>query len=71
MNEIYRYLGPDKVDSGLVISVNLPNIGLLSVLYFQDLPSEEMGVGAREMGYLFGQYRRLMANLQAPSISLN
>ncbi|KAL0441442.1 UNVERIFIED_CONTAM: NADP-specific glutamate dehydrogenase [Sesamum radiatum] len=36
MNELYRYLGPDK-----------------------DLPSEEMGVGTREMGYLYGQYRRL------------
>ncbi|KAK1290750.1 hypothetical protein QJS10_CPB18g00887 [Acorus calamus] len=25
----------------------------------QDLPAEDMGVGPREMGYLFGQYRRL------------
>ncbi|EXB34856.1 NADP-specific glutamate dehydrogenase [Morus notabilis] len=41
MNEIYRYLGPDK-----------------------DLPSEEMGVGTREMGYLFGQYRRLAGHYQ-------
>ncbi|KAM3699548.1 hypothetical protein ACJW31_05G033200 [Castanea mollissima] len=41
MNEIYRYLGPDK-----------------------DLPSEEMGVGTREMGYLFGQYRRLAGHFQ-------
>lgn len=30
----------------------------------QDLPSEEMGVGAREMGYLFGQYRRLAGHFQ-------
>ncbi|GAB2293411.1 hypothetical protein Dimus_027612 [Dionaea muscipula] len=30
----------------------------------QDLPSEEVGVGAREMGYLFGQYRRLAGNFQ-------
>ncbi|GFY97142.1 amino acid dehydrogenase family protein [Actinidia rufa] len=41
MNELYRYLGPDK-----------------------DLPSEEMGVGAREMGYMFGQYRRLASHVQ-------
>ncbi|KAA8540308.1 hypothetical protein F0562_024129 [Nyssa sinensis] len=41
MNELYRYLGPDK-----------------------DLPSEEMGVGTREMGYLFGQYRRLAGHVQ-------
>ncbi|GAY38606.1 hypothetical protein CUMW_037950, partial [Citrus unshiu] len=41
MNEIHRYLGPDK-----------------------DLPSEEMGVGTREMGYLFGQYRRLAGHFQ-------
>ncbi|KAJ6394695.1 hypothetical protein OIU77_023826 [Salix suchowensis] len=41
MNEIYRYLGPDK-----------------------DLPSEEMGVGTREMGYLLGQYRRLAGHFQ-------
>ncbi|KAJ9190300.1 hypothetical protein P3X46_001518 [Hevea brasiliensis] len=41
MNEIFRYLGPDK-----------------------DLPSEEMGVGTREMGYLFGQYRRLAGHFQ-------
>ncbi|XP_065866495.1 uncharacterized protein [Euphorbia lathyris] len=41
MNEMYRYLGPDK-----------------------DLPSEEMGVGTREMGYLFGQYRRLAGHFQ-------
>ncbi|KAK6914781.1 Glutamate/phenylalanine/leucine/valine dehydrogenase, C-terminal, partial [Dillenia turbinata] len=30
----------------------------------QDLPSEEMGVGIREMGYLFGQYRRLAGHFQ-------
>ncbi|GFP86102.1 NADP-specific glutamate dehydrogenase [Phtheirospermum japonicum] len=41
MNELYRYLGPDK-----------------------DLPSEDMGVGAREMGYLSGQYRRLTGHSQ-------
>ncbi|KAK6128029.1 hypothetical protein DH2020_038232 [Rehmannia glutinosa] len=41
MNELYRYLGPDK-----------------------DLPSEEMGVGTRELGYLYGQYRRLAGHSQ-------
>ncbi|EPS67225.1 hypothetical protein M569_07548, partial [Genlisea aurea] len=41
MNELYRYLGPDK-----------------------DLPSEEMGVGTREMGYLYGHYRRLIGHSQ-------
>ncbi|CAI9773584.1 unnamed protein product [Fraxinus pennsylvanica] len=41
MNELYRYLGPDK-----------------------DLPSEEMGVGTREMGYLYGQYRHLAGHSQ-------
>ncbi|KAF3518675.1 hypothetical protein DY000_02059262 [Brassica cretica] len=41
MNEMYRYMGPDK-----------------------DLPSEEAGVGTREMGYLFGQYRRLAGQFQ-------
>ncbi|XWS12045.1 hypothetical protein CRYUN_Cryun37aG0056900 [Craigia yunnanensis] len=30
----------------------------------QDLPSEEMGVGIQEMGYLFGQYRCLAGNFQ-------
>ncbi|RWR73600.1 NADP-specific glutamate dehydrogenase-like protein isoform X1 [Cinnamomum micranthum f. kanehirae] len=30
----------------------------------QDLPAEDMGVGPREMGYLFGQYRRLAGNFQ-------
>ncbi|XP_061352708.1 uncharacterized protein LOC133297559 isoform X1 [Gastrolobium bilobum] len=30
----------------------------------KDLPSEEMGVGTREMGYLFGQYRRLAGHFQ-------
>ncbi|XP_058743570.1 uncharacterized protein LOC131616294 isoform X2 [Vicia villosa] len=30
----------------------------------KDLPSEEMGVGTREMGYLFGQYRRLVGHFQ-------
>ncbi|KAL8526867.1 hypothetical protein ACS0TY_015924 [Phlomoides rotata] len=45
MNELYRYLGPDK-----------------------DLPSEEMGVGTREMGYLYGQYRRLTGHSQAYAI---
>ncbi|KAF2612413.1 hypothetical protein F2Q70_00013774 [Brassica cretica] len=29
-----------------------------------DLPSEEVGVGTREMGYLFGQYRRLAGQFQ-------
>lgn len=41
MNELYRYLGPDK-----------------------DLPTEEMGVGTREMGFLYGQYRRLAGQYQ-------
>ncbi|CAM0881351.1 unnamed protein product [Alopecurus aequalis] len=30
----------------------------------QDLPSEDVGVGPREMGYLFGQYRRLSGHFQ-------
>ncbi|KAB5574326.1 hypothetical protein DKX38_001520 [Salix brachista] len=30
----------------------------------EDLPSEEMGVGTREMGYLLGQYRRLAGHFQ-------
>lgn len=30
----------------------------------KDLPSEEMGVGTREMGYLYGQYRRLAGHSQ-------
>ncbi|KAF8393493.1 hypothetical protein HHK36_021737 [Tetracentron sinense] len=30
----------------------------------QDLPTEEMGVGPREMGYLFGQYKRLAGHFQ-------
>lgn len=30
----------------------------------QDLPAEDMGVGPREMGYLFGQYRRLAGQFQ-------
>ncbi|XP_009385593.2 uncharacterized protein LOC103972920 isoform X1 [Musa acuminata AAA Group] len=30
----------------------------------EDLPSEDMGVGPREMGYLFGQYRRLAGHFQ-------
>ncbi|KVI05872.1 hypothetical protein Ccrd_015752 [Cynara cardunculus var. scolymus] len=41
MDELYRYVGPDK-----------------------DLPSEEMGVGTREMGFLYGQYRRLAGHSQ-------
>ncbi|XP_020580822.1 NADP-specific glutamate dehydrogenase isoform X1 [Phalaenopsis equestris] len=30
----------------------------------QDLPAEDIGVGPREMGYLFGRYRRLAGNFQ-------
>ncbi|KAM0873635.1 hypothetical protein ACQ4PT_037929 [Festuca glaucescens] len=30
----------------------------------QDLPAEDAGVGPREMGYLFGQYRRLSGHFQ-------
>ncbi|XP_008797874.1 NADP-specific glutamate dehydrogenase isoform X2 [Phoenix dactylifera] len=30
----------------------------------QDLPAEDMGVGPREMGYLFGQYRRIVGQFQ-------
>ncbi|CAH9052428.1 unnamed protein product [Cuscuta europaea] len=41
MNELFRYLGPDK-----------------------DLPTEEMGVGTREMGFLYGQYRKLAGQSQ-------
>ncbi|KAF5793372.1 putative glutamate dehydrogenase (NADP(+)) [Helianthus annuus] len=41
MDELYRYISPDK-----------------------DLPSEEMGVGTREMGFLYGQYRRLAGHSQ-------
>nr|GEZ25460.1 NADP-specific glutamate dehydrogenase [Tanacetum cinerariifolium] len=41
MDELYRYISPDK-----------------------DLPSEEMGVGTRKMGFLYGQYRRLAGHSQ-------
>ncbi|KAG0538081.1 hypothetical protein BDA96_03G204300 [Sorghum bicolor] len=30
----------------------------------QDFPTEDIGVGPREMGYLFGQYRRLSGHFQ-------
>ncbi|XP_010912018.1 uncharacterized protein [Elaeis guineensis] len=30
----------------------------------QDLPAEDMGVSPREMGYLFGQYRRIVGQFQ-------
>ncbi|KAF3324591.1 NADP-specific glutamate dehydrogenase-like isoform X2 [Carex littledalei] len=30
----------------------------------QDLPAEDVGVGPREMGYLFGQYKRLSGHFQ-------
>uniref|UniRef100_A0A0D3EQ53 glutamate dehydrogenase (NADP(+)) n=1 Tax=Oryza barthii TaxID=65489 RepID=A0A0D3EQ53_9ORYZ len=30
----------------------------------QDFPAEDVGVGPREMGYLFGQYRRLSGHFQ-------
>ncbi|KAG6528528.1 hypothetical protein ZIOFF_010703 [Zingiber officinale] len=30
----------------------------------EDLPAEDMGVGPKEMGYLFGQYRRLTGHFQ-------
>ncbi|PPR84430.1 hypothetical protein GOBAR_AA36284 [Gossypium barbadense] len=36
----------------------------------EDLPSEEMGVGIREMGFLFGQYRRLAGNFQFSSVRM-
>ncbi len=36
MNELYRYIGPNK-----------------------DVPAGDIGVGEREIGYLFGQYKRL------------
>lgn len=33
-------------------------------LLVQDFPTEDIGVGPREMGYLFGQYRRLSGHFQ-------
>ena len=36
MNELYKYIGPDR-----------------------DVPAGDIGVGAREIGYLFGQYKKL------------
>lgn len=36
MNELYRYIGPDR-----------------------DVPAGDIGVGEKEVGYLFGQYKRL------------
>ncbi|XP_047338763.1 NADP-specific glutamate dehydrogenase isoform X2 [Impatiens glandulifera] len=33
----------------------------------KDLPSEDMGVGSHEMGYMFGQYRRLVSHVQGSS----
>ena len=29
-----------------------------------DVPAGDMGVGGREIGYLFGQYRRLKGNFE-------
>lgn len=76
MNEMYRYLGIDKVTSGRFHSKNiyfyiwkfdaLSCMSGLMLYTLQDLPSEEMGVGTREMGYLFGQYRRLAGHFQVP-----
>ncbi|KAJ3671193.1 hypothetical protein LUZ60_008619 [Juncus effusus] len=34
----------------------------------QDLPAEDIGVGPREMGYLFGQYKRLSGHFQGSFI---
>ncbi|KAF9588577.1 hypothetical protein IFM89_013429 [Coptis chinensis] len=37
----------------------------------QDLPAEDMGVGLREMGYLFRQYRRLAGHFQVATVQGN
>ena len=39
MNELHKYIGPDR-----------------------DVPAGDIGVGAREIGYLFGQYKKLNGN---------
>ncbi|ONM41419.1 Amino acid dehydrogenase family protein [Zea mays] len=36
----------------------------------QDFPAEDIGVGPREMGYLFGQYRRLSGHFQISTVVL-
>ena len=43
MTALYRYIGPD---------VDVPG-------QFTDVPAGDIGVGAREIGYMFGQYKRL------------
>lgn len=35
-----------------------------NIFFGQDFPAEDIGVGPREMGYLFGQYRRLSGHFQ-------
>lgn len=72
MDELYRYVCPDKVffEINYVVQLSLLLYSLiLKVFYifslkYQDLPSEEMGVGTREMGFLYGQYRRLAGHSQ-------
>ncbi|MDJ0840380.1 MAG: NADP-specific glutamate dehydrogenase [Acidobacteriota bacterium] len=36
---------------------------------YRDVPAGDIGVGAREVGYLFGQYKRISANFQAGVIT--
>lgn len=40
------------------------NQKILLKILLQDFPAEDVGVGPREMGYLFGQYRRLSGHFQ-------
>lgn len=46
MNELFRYIGPDR-----------------------DIPAGDMGVGEREIGYLFGQYKRIKNFYESGAIS--
>lgn len=77
MSEMYRYMGPDKVtESTSFLYFSLFPLKACSTYrscmdVYQDLPSEEMGVGTREMGYLFGQYRRLVGHFQVIQTFLN
>lgn len=41
MNELYKYIGPNK-----------------------DVPAGDIGVGAREIGYLYGQYKKINGNFE-------
>ena len=60
MTELFKHIGPYTVCCDeFRKKIRSRTFFLCSVLECQDVPAGDIGVGGREIGYLYGQWKRI------------